>query len=160
MASQPDFETVYRIVSRDYPPFDGSGAYRFGSRWVSPERLVIHAAASYSLAVLENLVHWQSGRLPESLVYVSAQIPDAMEQEYLPAADLPHAASGDYRRFREWGDDWFDRAETAVLWVPSLISPTEWNVLINQEHKDFERIVVSKPRVPHLDPRLFRANNH
>ena len=37
MASRPDGGTrVYRIVSDRYPPFDGGGAYRWGSRWVDP----------------------------------------------------------------------------------------------------------------------------
>ena len=35
---------AYRIVSSRYPPFDGAGAYRWGSRWVSPGRQVVHAA--------------------------------------------------------------------------------------------------------------------
>ena len=58
MASPPDEHTrAYRIVSPQYPPFDGSGTYRWGSRWVSPGHYVVHAAESYALAVLENLVH-------------------------------------------------------------------------------------------------------
>ncbi|MFK8029984.1 MAG: RES domain-containing protein [Gammaproteobacteria bacterium] len=44
--------------------------------------------------------------------------------------------------FQEIGDDWFDKSGVAVLWVPSLVSPYETNVLINQEHPDFRRIKV------------------
>ena len=54
MASRPDtsFIRAYHIVSPKYPPFDGSGTYRYGSRWISPGRRVVHAAETYSLAVL------------------------------------------------------------------------------------------------------------
>lgn len=148
-------ETVFRIVSKDYPPFDGGGAYRFGSRWVSPGRWVVHTAGSYSLAVLENLVHWQASQLPSSLVCVTAVIPDTLEQEYLPEEELPKAAQGGYSRFRTIGDDWYDEGKTAVLWVPSLVSPGEWNIMLNQKHADFGKIKVSEPKAPHLDPRIF-----
>ena len=43
MASPPNDHTrVYRIVSPKYPPFDGSGTYRWGSRWISQGRYVVH----------------------------------------------------------------------------------------------------------------------
>ena len=67
MASPPDRATrVYRIVSPRYPPFDGSGTHRWGSRWISPGQYVVHAAQSYALAVLENLVHWQTSAVPKA----------------------------------------------------------------------------------------------
>ena len=43
---------------------------------------------------------------------------------------------------------------TAVLWVPSVVSPYEYNVLFNQNHKDFDLIVASDPVPARLDPRL------
>jgi hypothetical protein len=41
----------------------------------------VHAAESYALAVLENLVHWQTTSLPPKLVCVKVEIPDELEQE-------------------------------------------------------------------------------
>ena len=76
-----DYKRVYRIVSSRYLPFDGSGAFRWGSRWTSPGRYVVHATESYALAVLENLVHWQANRLPAGLMCVIADIPDAIRQK-------------------------------------------------------------------------------
>ena len=60
---------AYRIVRDRYPPFDGGGSFRWGSRWTGPGRWVVHAAETFALAVLENLVHWQTVALPPSLVY-------------------------------------------------------------------------------------------
>ena len=156
MVSPPDRATrVYRIVSHDYPPFDGGGAHRWGSRWISPGQYVVHAAESYALAVLENLVHWQTSTVPHGLVSVSADIPDDIDREVLERRHLPGSKDSDYTPFREIGDDWYQRGETAVLWVPSLVSPVETNVLVNQTHNDFTRIVIRKPMPARVDPRLL-----
>ena len=155
MAYPPDRATrVYRIVDPRNPPFDGSGAHRWGSRWISPGKYVVHAAESYALAVLENLVHWQTSTVPKGLVCVAADIPDDIEQKKLDRSELPKPGSGSYAPFREIGDDWYDRAETAVLWVPSVVSPVETNVLVNQAHRDFARIVAHPLGPARIDPRL------
>ncbi|MDE0065045.1 MAG: RES family NAD+ phosphorylase [Gammaproteobacteria bacterium] len=157
MASPPDHATrVYRIVSPRYPPFDGSGTHRWGSRWISPGQYVVHTAESYALAVLENLVHWQTSAVPKGLVSVAADIPHDIEQEELDRRHLPASRDSDYAPFREIGDDWYRRGETAVLWVPSLVSPVEANVLVNQMHEDFGKVVVHKPTPARVDPRLQR----
>lgn len=131
---------AYRIVSPKYPPFDGTGTHRWGSRWISPGRWVVHAAETYALAVLENLVHWQTSALPPTLVCVEVKIPDELDQEQLDPIDAPVLAENDYAASRAIGDEWYDRGETAVLWVPSVVSPYESNILFNQRHRDFSQI--------------------
>ena len=139
---------AYRIVSSRYPPFDGAGAHRWGSRWVSPGRQVVHAAETYALAVLENLVHWQSGTLPRDLVCVQIAIPGDVAQEWADEVDPALLLAHDYRATRRIGDDWYDRGDTAVLWVPSDVSPYESNALCNQLHAEFSRIVVDRGSAP------------
>lgn len=148
---------AYRIVSPKYPPFDGTGTHRWGSRWISPGRWVVHAAETYALAVLENLVHWQTSALPPTLVCVEVKIPDELDQEQLDPIDAPVLAENDYAASRAIGDEWYDRGETAVLWVPSVVSPYESNILFNQRHRDFSQIVVGHPTPAHVGPRL-RSN--
>ena len=151
MASQSETGTpIYRIVSSQYPPFDGGGAYRWGSRWVDSGRMVIHAASSYSLAKLENLVHWQTTQLPPTLVCVVASIPSTVAQTRISPDDIH-----DDNACRAVGNTWFDEGATAVLWVPSVVSPYEENVLINQTHKDFAKIKVSAPVSTQIDSRLL-----
>ena len=145
---------AYRIVSSRYPLFDGAGAYRWVSRWVSPGRQVVHAAETYALAVLENLVHWQSGTLPRDLVCVPIAIPDDVAQELADEVDPALLLAHDYRATRGIGDDWYERGDTAVLWVPSVVSPYESNVLCSQLHADFSRIVVGEPTPAPVDARL------
>ena len=102
-------------------------------------------------------MHWQTSSVPKSLVCVAADIPDDIEQEELDRTSLPKAKRNDYEPFREIGDEWYARGETAVLWVPSLVSPVEANALINQMHEDFAKLVVHKPAPVHMDPRLTRS---
>lgn len=159
MASPPrTFKHAYRIVSPRYPPFDGAGTHRWGSRWITPGRWVVHAAETFALAVLENLVHWQTSSLPPSLLCVEVEIPDKLKQEKLDTADLPPLAPGDFSAYRAIGDAWYDRGDSAVLWVPSVASPFESNVLFNQQHDDFRRVVVHDTIPARLDPRLWPAS--
>jgi len=155
MASQrKTYTCAYRIVSHRYSPFDGAGTHRWGSRWISPGRWVVHAAETYSLAVLENLVHWQTSALPPNLMCLEVKIPDGLDQEQIDPVDTPILTQNNYAATRVMGDEWYDRRETAILWVPSVISPYESNVLFNQRHRDFSRIIVGDPTPAQMDPRL------
>lgn len=160
MGSPPENHSrAYRIVSPEYPSFDGSGTYRWGSRWISPGRWVVHAAETFALAVLENLVHWQSSALPPALLCVRVDIPHSVNQERLDQTRLPPLKARSYPQCRAIGDDWYDRGETAVLWVPSVVSPHESNLLFNQTHPDFSGIVVHGSVPAQVDPRLFSESN-
>ena len=147
---------AYRIVHEHYPPFDGGGACRWGSRWIGPGRWVIHAAETYALAVLENLVHWQTSALPPRLVCVRVTIPVGLEQERIEEFDCAALTANDFASTRALGNQWYDRGRTSVLWVPSAVSPYESNVLFNQRHGDFPRIEAAPPISARVDPRLTR----
>lgn len=156
MASRPR-NRAFRIVSNRYPPFDWAGAQRWGSRWVSPGRWVVHAAETWSLAVLENLVHWQTAALPPGLVYVTIDIPPDVTQRSIDRDRINPNTEADYARTRLVGDAWYDSGDSAVLWVPSVASQFEANVLFNQRHSDFGKLQVSDPAPAWLDPRLRGA---
>jgi RES domain-containing protein len=157
MASPPKYRDVFRLSHPKYPQFDGTGAFRVGSRWVSPGSYVVHAAESYALAVLENLVHWQASTVPPALVCVRARIPAGVSKRSVQIKKIKHLDPNDYRSFRKIGDAWYDDGETAVLWVPSVVSPFESNVLVNQTHSDFKKIKIVETLAAPLDPRLFSA---
>ncbi len=156
MGSPPkNHSRAYRIVSPEYPSFDGSGTYRWGSRWISPGRWVVHAAESFALAMLESLVHWQSSALPPALLCVVVDIPDSINQERLDRTRLPPPKARGYSQYRAIGNDWYDRGESVVLWAPSVVSPHESNLLFNQMHADFSRIIIHGGVPARVDPRLF-----
>jgi RES domain-containing protein len=51
------------------------------------------------------------------------------------------------------GDEWYDAAKHAILIAPSVLSPFEFNILINQMHRDVARITVGPPRPAVIDHR-------
>lgn len=146
---------AYRIVRAGYPVFDGSGAARWGARWTSPGRAVIHAAESYALGLLENLVHFNSSELPPHLVVSRIEIPKRVSRRRVTRADLPQFDTANtYEACRAIGDPWHEALETAVLIVPSRVSPFESNLLIHPAHKDTASIRVGEPVPARLDERL------
>jgi RES domain-containing protein len=147
---------VFRIASAACPVFDGGGAQRWGSRWCTRGRRVIPTASAYSLALLENRVHWNSARLPPEMRYVVATISREVSRTALNPESLPGWDRPDHDVSRPFGDAWYDEAVAAVLVVPSVLSPFEPNVLINQDHPDALRIQVSAERPVALDGRLVR----
>ena len=49
----------------------------------------------------------------------------------------------------------YAREENAILWVPSVVSSYESNLLFNQQHKEFRRVIIGDPKPAHLDPRFW-----
>jgi len=147
--------TAYRIANRRYPLFDGGGAFKFGSRWCTSGRYIIHAAFTYSLAVLENIVHWQAALLPPDQHYVQITIPPEVSRRVVAADEVPDWNAFPYGPSQEVGDRWYDSQESAVLIVPSVLSPFEPNVLLNQKHPQFGVIASTDPQPAILDKRLF-----
>jgi RES domain-containing protein len=151
--SDGEFE-AFRIATAAYPVFDGGGAARWGSRWCTPGRNIIHTASAYALALLENLVHWNTTALPRGMRYVVATIPATMPRMVLDPASLAGWDRDDYSISQPYGDAWYDAGEAAVLVVPSVLSPFEPNVLINQRHADSRGIRVAEEQRASIDPRL------
>ena len=146
---------AFRLVRRGYPAFDGSGAARWGGRWSRPGRAVIHAAETYSLAVLESLVHFNIGELPPKLEMIQISIPAGVSREVLEPDALPGwDAAQPNPVSQDFGDRWYDERRSCVLLVPSRLSPFERNVLIHAQHEDLRAIVVGAPHAVRLDERL------
>ena len=147
--------TAYRIVRAGHPLFDGSGAARWGGRWTSPGRAVIHAAESYALAVLENLVHFNASELPPNMVGIQIDIPARVSREVVRRADISDFDSAaTYESCRAIGDRWHAEGKSALLIVPSRLSPFECNILIHPAHKDTAKLLVGDPMPARLDERL------
>ncbi|MEZ5356794.1 MAG: RES family NAD+ phosphorylase [Bryobacteraceae bacterium] len=150
---------AYRIASSRHPIFDSTGARLFGSRWFSRNSSVIHAASSYSGALLEVLVHANSDKLPAGFQWVRIEIP--RDLIHWPAK-LPHGweaddAHDDHTPARQFGNDWYRSQRSAVLAVPSV--PTrgiEWNLLINTQHRHFSQIAYTRPEPVAWDLRVLR----
>lgn len=152
---------VYRVLRKAFArtPFDGEGAYRFGGRWSSPGIRLSYASEHQSLAMLEYFVHVDKDDPPGDLVLAVAELPDDLSREQIAAGNLPDdwreaAAPLELSRL---GDEFAQRGEHCLLLAPSVLAPVENNVLINPEHADFRRIVVSNVEPLSFDPRMYAA---
>ena len=142
---------AWRIADQRHPIFDGRGAAITGGRWNSHGRGPIYAAESYAGALLERLIHANTGSIPIMHQYVEIFIPDAVEREELTCTEAE--LTGD-RFSRRLGDLWFDERRSAVLLVPSVAARAERTVLLHPGQ--FALIRVSEPQPVRWDPRLFR----
>jgi RES domain-containing protein len=137
--------TAFRIIKRNQAAtcFDGEGARLYGGRWNSKGNRVVYTSASQSLALLETFVHLDSYAILSSKYCLrTAQFDEAL-CETVPLAGLPAGWDADItiNATRVIGDAWVQQARSAVLIVPSAISPPpEYNYLINPNHPDFSKI--------------------
>ena len=77
--------------------------------------------------------------------------------ETLRHTDLPQDwnALPESNSTREIGTKWATEKRSAVLVVPSVVVPTEFNFLLNPEHPDFSKIEIGNPKPVGWDPRLL-----
>jgi RES domain-containing protein len=86
-------------------------------------------------------------------------VPKEVKIEYLEVAQLPP----DWRNIAapavlaNISDRWFQSGSTAILAVPSVVIPIEYNYLINPSHPDFVKLRVEPPQPFELDPRLWKS---
>jgi RES domain-containing protein len=127
--------------------FDGEGARKFGGRWNSKGKRVVYTSGSLSLAILETLVHLDSHEvLARRYCRIALDFPEKI-CETLDSSKLPAGWDSDIpvNFTRNVGDKWLNEARSAVLAVPSALSPGEMNFLLNPDHKDFALVTRGAP---------------
>jgi RES domain-containing protein len=149
---------VWRVCARRHVAhaLDGEGARRFGGRWNPPGVAVVYTAGSLALAILELLVQVDVDLLPDDLVALAVEVPDAVRVRRVRAAQLP-AGWDRYPALdvaQAVGAAWVRAADSAVLAVPSAVVPQESNYLLNPAHPDARGIRAGRPERLRLDPRL------
>jgi RES domain-containing protein len=155
---------IYRVLREPFAqaPFDGEGAYRYGGRWSSPGVRVSYASEYQSLAMLEYFVHLDADDPPADLVIATADVPDDLARESIEESKLP----SNWREtpapdpLKNFGDEFVQRGECALLLAPSALAPGEHNVLLNPAHPDFARITVRRLEPLFYDKRMFRRSHH
>src|SRR5689334_11570451 len=124
----------WRIVraARANSAFSGEGARLYGGRWNSRDTAVIYVSEHESLAALELLVHMTP--LPPDDRYLSFRLErDDKLTERFPVKNLPanwNAEPPDFQTM-QIGDEWVRAGKSVVLAVPSVLSTSELNFLLN-----------------------------
>ena len=154
--------TAWRIVEAQHKSkaFTGDGARLYGGRWNSKGVAVVYTAGSLALASMEMIVNLPSPRLLGVFIRIPVHFASDLV-EHLPVSKLP----------RDWqsrpispatraiGDKWAEQQRSAVLEVPSVVVPEEFNYMLNPAHPDFRKIRIGQPVVYHFDPRLAKAGS-
>ncbi|HXS27765.1 MAG TPA: RES family NAD+ phosphorylase [Steroidobacteraceae bacterium] len=151
---------VFRIAAARFAAsrkkaFSGAGGIRASARWHSAGHPIVYTAQSLSLAALEILVHLkQTDDLRPFRAYI-VSIPDELISQ---PRRYPLRWRTEYRVSRAFGNAWLEAGNKPVLRVPSVITPGEWNYLLNPLHPAFSlKWVVSGPTVYAFDIRLLSA---
>jgi RES domain-containing protein len=148
---------AFRIARAKFPLFDGTGAAIGGARWNIKGQRVIYAAESYATALLEILVHSNLARVPRGFAFIEIHIPADIDIEEITASDLPKWDASDCLASQSFGSRWYNEMRSPVLVLPSLAaSGRQRNILINQDHPQFQLLSASPPKPVKWNRRLFR----
>lgn len=151
---------LYRIADcLHINDLSGFGAARSGGRWNSKGVYVLYTSQNISLAQLETLKRYETGRLKVSKkCLLVLQVPGRSVQK-VAASDLPRRWRKDPAPgyLQKMGDRFYHRNKSLILKVPSALNPEEHNYVINCRHKDFTRIKVESVKPISIDRRLIKS---
>jgi len=85
------------------------------------------------------------------MLLLRIEVPDTPEMEAVDS--LP----ADPKVFRQLGDEWLEAGKTAILRVPSVLAPRQWNLTINPEHPLAAAIQIAEKTPFAFDSRLLSS---
>lgn len=151
---------AWQIVKRRHAEnaFDGEGTRLYGGRWNTPGRGVVYVSDTRALATLEVLAGLETTGPIGEYVLIGVEFADALVSGVDPN-DLPQGwdATPPSSPSQAIGDDWLEGGASAVLRVPSVVIPAEFNYLLNPAHPDFAKIRIGEAEDLHFDPRLLSS---
>jgi len=153
---------VFRIAKCQYiNDLSGAGARLYGGRWNSKGLAAVYTGSSRSLAALEALAHIPQKNLPSNLCIAAIHIPEDISIKTISVKNLPEGwrSIPILAALQEIGDRWLKEKKQAVLRVPSVIIPEEWNYLINPLHADAHRIRIKNVSYFIFDERLEKERD-
>ncbi len=146
---------LYRFTDRKYAnDLNGLGAAKNGARWNSPGTRVVYCCAAEASTLLEVLAH--ADEVPENHVLVIMEVPDdvtIVDPGRLP----PSWRALDYHTATQTvGDQFVNEGKGLLLRVPSAITTTDQNYLLNPDHPDAKRVTWKVVDPYTFDKRLFK----
>ena len=150
---------VFRLYREKHAvPLSGKGAAIKGARWNAIGVELIYTAQNRSLAMAEVAVHFTLATLPDDYVMITIHIPDGIAAGQISETDLPT----DWKDFphpsstQKFADNFVLENRYAILRIPSVVTQGDYNILINPNHKDFSRIIITQIEKFPVDRRLFK----
>ncbi len=151
---------AWRLVKERHilDAFTGDGARLYGGRWNLKGVPVVYVSEHLSLAALEQFVHVSPAENKIRYVFMRIDIPDTVQIEEVNRQDLP----ADWRQepvpvsTQEMGSLWAKERRSAVLKLPSVIIPSEYNFMLNPLHPAFREIRIGGHEPFSFDPRMWK----
>ena len=148
---------LYRSCSFKYlHDLSGAGARINGGRWNSVGRAALYTSESKSLAILEVLANTPLAILRANFSILTLEITGSFSTDEYTLSDLP-AGWNAYPvpvSVTRMGDRWLTAGKTLLLKVPSVIVPSEHNVIVNPMHPDFSKIKITATEKLVIDKRI------
>lgn len=130
----------------------GAGAALSPGRWNKRGEMVVYAAPTLAMAVLETAAHIDDSGLPLNKYVIEIDVPDAVwDARLIMRADelqvgwdaIPHGMIS-----VDTGSKWYNSGSgaRAIIELPSVIAPEETIVLINAQHPDTQRMTARATR--------------
>jgi RES domain-containing protein len=149
---------AWRLVRKKYEAaaMSGEGARQYPGRWNSLDIPMVYTCGTASLAVLEVRVH--AGPEGEGIPYVLCRI--EIPKRLIEIVD-PNNLPPDWRQTppssttQMIGAEWARSQRSAVLRVPSVIVPEDFNYLINPLHAACKKLGAITKQDYVLDSRLW-----
>lgn len=147
---------LWRISN--YADLAGTGGLISSGRWHSRGYEVVYLAESPAAALLERLVHLEidPNDLPSAYQLLAIETPDGLAFDTINPEDLPLGWGNNEIVTQPIGDIWLRKSETALLRVPSAITPHTFNWLLNPKHPDAPSATIIEVINAPFDQRLFR----
>ena len=148
----------WRIVpaTRAQTAFTGEGPWRYGGRWTSPGVRVVYVSEHQSTAAFEVFANRMpfilEGKYKAFYIEWPGRLTETFPLEKLPANWRIHPPAMETRQI---GDRWAKERRSAVLALPSAVSPADINFLLNPGHPNFKRIRIGSPIDFEFDSRLL-----
>lgn len=148
---------AFRIVKRRHAAeaFTGEGARLHGGRWNHPGTPIVYAAHTRALAAMETLAHFAGAERRIAFVTFEIEVPGRLATRLDPA-QLPKGwrSREPAPSTRDLGTRWQREGLSVALAVPSVLIPQEFCLLLNPEHPDADKVMVSYPVAFAFDERL------
>ena len=144
----------------NYADLLGIGALYASARWHTAGQPVVYLAESPSSALLEVFVHLETDEdhRPDSYQLLKIEADDTLPFETVDLASLSPAWMSNELETQSRGDAWLAGKQTALLRVPSAITPETWNWVLNPRHVDAGKIRIIQADIHSYNTRLFRQS--
>lgn len=148
---------VYRLTKERYSyELSGYGAsLSTTNRWNRKGTEMVYTATSRALAMAEIMPHLALDLIPIDYVMMVLQIPDSIKSIEI-TIDLTNAS---LEQTQLLGEDFIRRNEHLTARVPSKVVIGDFNLLINPNHDDFNKIRIDDVQPFPFDSRLFNRKS-